>query len=253
MISRVVALSLSATRLGRGTLRLLVRPRTMSTHYPPHAGLNWHLGVDAIKAETQRLIASSESTLDAIASRSGVSATWENVMAPLASMERDAEPLASSVTFVKDVSTDALVRAAATAARAELRAYEVKAGMRRDVFLAVKAYAEAADLSGLDAEARRFVERTLRDYRRRGLDLPDDARARIEALRTRMSAVSVAFGQALAEDSTKLAFSRDELRGMPEDWLAGLGEQGRVRRAPAPHVARHDSCHPGIWLLPLLL
>ena len=224
MISRVAALSLPATRLGRSTLWLHIRLRTMSFHSQPHAGLNWHLDVDAIKAETAKLVAASESILDAVASHGGASATWENVMAPLASIERDAEPLASSVTFVKDVSTDERVRAAATAARAELRAYEVKAGMRRDVFLAVKAFAEAADLSSLDDEARRFVERTLRDYRRRGLDLSDDARARIEALRTRISAVSVAFGQALAEDSTKLAFSRDELRGMPEDWLAGLGE-----------------------------
>lgn len=208
-------------------VRLLRLSRMASIFTAPHPGLNWHLGVDDIKAETQRLVAASDATLDAIAAYSGPAASWEGVMAPLAALERDAEPSVISITFVKDVSSDKDVRAAATAARAELRAYEVRAGMRRDVFLKVKAFAESADLAALDDEAQRFVERTLRDYRRRGLDLPDAARARVEALRTRMSDVSVAYGQALAEDATRLSFRREDLRGMPEDWLAGLGERRR--------------------------
>ena len=194
-----------------------------SNHRLHLSALKWNMTKADIEKETQLIIDASNAVLDAIASNSGESCTWDTVMAPLASMERDVESRAMSSTFVKDVSVDKEIRDAATVARKELRAWEVKAGMRRDVFLAVKTYAERADLAALDSESRRFVERTLRDYRRRGLDLPDAERARIEDLRTRMSAISLAFGQTLAEDSTKLAFSRDELRGMPDDWLSGLG------------------------------
>jgi Zn-dependent oligopeptidase len=168
----------------------------------------------------------ADAVLDTVAGYSGTACTWDNVIAPLAAMERDAEGRTSSLTFVKNVSADKEVRTAAAAAQAELSAWSVKADMREDVFRAVKQYAGAADLSALDAEGRRFVERTLRDYRRRGLALPPPERARVEALKTRISDIGVAFQQALAEDATKLAFGRAELAGMPDDFVAGLGGSG---------------------------
>lgn len=53
--------------------------------------------------------------------------------------------------------------------------------MRLDVFTAVKTYAESVNpgLEGLDAEAARYVTRTMRDYKRRGLHLPEEARNKV--------------------------------------------------------------------------
>lgn len=53
--------------------------------------------------------------------------------------------------------------------------------MRMDVYEAVKTYAEVVNpkLEGLDSEAQRFVTRTLRDYRRRGLHLPENVRKQV--------------------------------------------------------------------------
>ena len=185
--------------------------------------LNWQLTAADITAAADAVIAASTAQLDAVA----VSApTWGAAIAPLVTMDRDLEARTSAVTFLKDVSTDKAVRDASTAACATLSAYEVAAGMRLDVFKAVKAYAEAAAQTApagtLDPEAARFVERTLRDFRRRGLDLPEATRKEVEALRTKISAIQVAFAQTLAEDDTKLAFSAEQLGGMPPDFIASL-------------------------------
>lgn len=187
-------------------------------------------------------MARCDGVLDAIAgvftSGGASSCTWPAVIAPLAEVDRDVEPATSSITFLKDISVDKAVRAAASAAQAALSAWEVKAGMRKDVYDAVRAYHEthfATDKPAMDAEAVRFVERTMRDYRRRGLALPDDKRAQVEALRTRMSALCVEFQQRLAEEDTKLYFTAAELAGMPADFIESLatktGEEAAAKGA----------------------
>jgi thimet oligopeptidase len=201
-----------------------LRMATSGAFAVPHKDLYWHYSPDEIRERTKGLITEADSILDKVGSCTGPQCTWDNVIAPLASMERDAEGRTISLTFVKDVSPLKDVRTAATAAQAELSTWEVKSGMREDVFRAVKTFAETADLTALDAEGRRFVERTLREYRRRGLDLPAADRAKVEALKTRLSDIAVAFQQALAEDATKLAFSRAELAGLPDDFVEGLGD-----------------------------
>lgn len=151
--------------------------------------------------------------------------TWDRVIAPMAELDRELEPATSSVTFCKDVSTDKAVRDAGSAAQAALSAWEIKAGLRKDVYDAVQAYADAhfeADKPQMDPEAVRFVERTLRDYRRRGLALADEPRKKVEELKTRMSDISVAFQQRLAEEDTKLYFTPEQLAGMPPDFVASL-------------------------------
>ena len=87
----------------------------------------------------------------------------------------------SSVTFVKNVSASKEIRDAAAKAQTEMSAFEVKAGMRMDVYEAVKTYVEEVNpsLTGLDAEAKRFVERTMRDFKRRGLHLPEETRKQV--------------------------------------------------------------------------
>jgi Zn-dependent oligopeptidase len=202
---RVTALKVA--RAGPQAKQHKLSIRMASSWTPPNVDLQWHLGPAEIKERTQAMIIEADTILDAIAACSGAACTWDNVISPLAAMERDAEARTVSLTFVKNVSVQKDVRTAAAAAQAELSAWEVKAGMREDVFRAVKQFAASANMTSMDAEGRRFVERTLRDYRRRGLDLAALERAQIEAIKTRLSDIAVAFQQALVrglEQSTRI-------------------------------------------------
>lgn len=195
----------------------------------PHAALRWDATPAAVTAQAAGIMTAAGGVLDAVADALRVggpaACTWATTMGPLAQLDRDVEAQLSAVIFLKDVSPSAEVRAAAAAAQAALNAWEVKAGMRKDVFDAVDAYVRThleADRAAMDAEAARFAEHTHRDYRRRGLALPAAARAEVEELKTRMSTLCVEFQQRLAEDTTRLHLTRDELRGMPDDFVAAL-------------------------------
>jgi Zn-dependent oligopeptidase len=80
------------------------------------------------------------------------------------------------------------VREASAQASKLLGAYDVERSMRMDLYhatqqaldaLAPAARADAAAAAGLSAEGLRFLERTLRTFRRNGLHLPDAERAQV--------------------------------------------------------------------------
>jgi Zn-dependent oligopeptidase len=49
-----------------------------------------------------------------------------------------------------------------------------------------------------------------------------DKRERLGAVKKRLSELGTEFSKALNEDNTKEAFTRDELAGMPEDYIDAL-------------------------------
>jgi Zn-dependent oligopeptidase len=233
---------------------------------PP--GLRWDMTPAEVTAEGEAIIRDCTAVLDrvgALAAAPESELSFSAVIAPLIALDRDVEARNSSATFVKNVSTDKEVRDAAAAAQAALSAFEVKAGMRTDVFFAVSRYAAKAatggELAALPAEERRFVERALRDFRRRGLHLPEPTRKQVEALQTRISDLCVAFQQTLAEDATKLYFTAEQLAGMPADFIAGLAEvdaatalgekkAAETAGAPAPAIGNIEAVRATVAAAP---
>ncbi len=109
--------------------------------------------------------------------------------------------------------------------RAETVAQEVQK-LDTDLGLDTELYAvlAALDAAGLDADAARLLERTLRDFRRSGVDRDEATRARLRELSERAILLSQEFSKNI----------RDDVRSDPRHarparrHAAGLG-----RRAPA--------------------
>jgi thimet oligopeptidase len=89
---------------------------------------------------------------------------------------------------------------------------------------------QALDTTKLSAVERLLVARTLRDYRRAGILLPDAQRAQVRAHLEALDRLSIAFARNIAEDTTMLAVEEGDLAGMPPDWISRhrRDAQGRV-------------------------
>lgn len=203
------------------------------------AGLRWDLTPEQISSEAARLIRVTTAVLDAVAA-AVAAPSFASVVAPLVELDAAEEAATASVTFVKDVAVSPAVREASAAAQAALSAFEVKAQHRVDVYAALRAFAASPGAAAAaTGEHARFVERALRDYKRRGLDLPAETRAVVEALKTRTAELCVAFQAAVGEVKDTLAFSDAELAGMPADFVAALALDAHGKRVVTlayPHV-----------------
>ena len=123
--------------------------------------------------------------------------------------------------LIKETSTNAVLREAATEAVKQLQDWGVSLDYREDVYRAVKAYADTKPK--LTGEEAKLLDETMRDYRRAGLALPKAPRDEVEALRKELSAVTTDFDSNINKAKKSLAFTKAELVGAPESLLTAPG------------------------------
>ncbi len=78
----------------------------------------------------------------------------------------------------------------------------------------------AIPLPTRDPATRHYLERTLLEYRLSGVDKDDATRAKIRNLQDRITALSLAFNRNIADGTLSIKATRDELDGLPADYIA---------------------------------
>ena len=71
-----------------------------------------------------------------------------------------------------------------------------------------------------DPLARRLLEKTLRDFRRAGVDRDEATRARLVEINERLTELDQEFSRVIRDDVRHVRVAPERLAGMPEDWLA---------------------------------
>ena len=123
--------------------------------------------------------------------------------------------------FMGQVHSDADVRDAGQDAEERLNKWRVGIPFREDLYRAVAAVS-AAHPDGLPGERGRLLEHWMRDFRRAGQALEPDARAELELLRNRLVELEVVFQRNVNEARDWIEVTRDELAGLPDDYVDRL-------------------------------
>lgn len=128
----------------------------------------------------------------------------------------------SLTVFMQFVSTDAEQRASSRAADELVSEWFIGVTKREDLYRAIKEFADKKP--SLEPDQQRLLEHTLRDYRRAGMNLSQEKRARLQEIEVELSKLSIEFETNIAEDPTKLFFTKEELKGVPESVLGRLSQ-----------------------------
>ncbi|MDW8309494.1 MAG: M3 family metallopeptidase, partial [Verrucomicrobiales bacterium] len=172
---------------------------------------------EAIQTSLSNTIATANAALDRIGALAPAEVTFENTVLALDDALYEAGLLANRLGLIKETSTHAALRDAATDAIKKFQEWAVGLDYREDVYRAVKAFADKQPR--LDGEAAKLLEETLRDYRRAGLHLPKAERDEVERLRKELARLGTDFDTNITKAKKALKFTRAELEGLPEDFL----------------------------------
>lgn len=152
--------------------------------------------------------------------------TAENTLEPLNEMWMHLDAAASECSLLEAVHPDAGVRAEAERGVQDVTQFVTGVNLDRGLY---DAYA-AVDLKGSDPATRWMVEKTLRDFRREGVDADEATRARLSTLNNEIVEVGQAFGRTIREDRRVIKVSAAELDGLPQDFIDqhAPGPDGRI-------------------------
>jgi len=118
-------------------------------------------------------------------------------------------------SLVSKAHPDPDTRAAAEAAEQELDKVATAISLDREVYEALR----EVDLSGADPATRHWVERTLRDFRRAGVDRDEATRERVRVLQEELVGIGQDFARNINSDTRSAKFPASALAGMPPDWV----------------------------------
>ncbi|GAA1914458.1 M3 family metallopeptidase [Nocardioides hwasunensis] len=123
---------------------------------------------------------------------------------------------ADAVALWAEVHPDAAVRDRADELSQQVQKYVTELSLDRDL------YAVFAGLAaeGLDADATRVLEHTLRDFRRSGVDRDDATRDRLRELSEQGVRLSQDFGRNIRDDVRSIRVAPERLAGLPDDYRA---------------------------------
>ena len=123
--------------------------------------------------------------------------------------------VSSPASLFAEVHPDEAVRERADVAGQEVQKLATELGLDRELF---EVFA-ALDPAGLDADAARFLDKTLRDFRRSGVDRGEPTRERIRAINERLTVLGQEFSKNIRNGVRSIEVTPDRLEGMPQDWL----------------------------------
>jgi thimet oligopeptidase len=122
---------------------------------------------------------------------------------------------ASVGSLFSEVHPDEAVRERAESVAQQVQKLDTDLGLDTGLY----AVLAGLDTSGLDADAARVLERTLRDFRRSGVDQDETTRDRLRELSERAILLSQEFSKNIREDVRSIRLTPDRLAGMPKDWV----------------------------------
>ncbi|KRC89468.1 peptidase M3 [Terrabacter sp. Root85] len=183
---------------------------TEPTHLPLPLDSDW---LDWVGARGEQQLALARSLVEGLRSDPPkqpleVLRVWNDAQTALSNA-------ASVGSLFSEVHPDAAVRERAESVAQQVQKLDTDLGLDTELY----AVLAGLDASTLDADATRVLERTLRDFRRSGVDRDEETRDRLRALSERAILLSQEFSKNIRENVRSIRVTPDRLAGLPQDWV----------------------------------
>jgi len=211
-------------------------------------------------ADAQALGQAAESAISQ--ARAGIDAIKAGSVAGLALLDAFDEAMAAlanaanPIDLVAVTSPDPASRDAADEAKQAIARVQTDISLDRALYDALAALARSQ--GEMDAATRHYLDTTLREFRRAGVDRDDDTRRRVRELQEELVGIGQDFDRNIRSDTRTALLAPAALAGLPEDYVRAhpVGDDGLIRVStdypdiiPFLTYARDASAREQLWRL----
>ncbi len=179
-----------------------------------------------VEPAVSAILAEARARLDALASSTG-ERTYENTLGALEAITERLELCMSVVGHLEAVATTPALRAAFNAVQPEVSTFYSSLALSAGVWAALKAYAQTPEAAALTGTRRRFLDKTIADFRRNGADLDAAGKTRLAAIDVELATLTLRYAQNVLDATNAYEVLVDDealLAGLPEQAVAAARE-----------------------------
>lgn len=151
--------------------------------------------------------------------------TWDNLIAPLESMEEDLTRCWSPVGHLNMVMNNAELRQAHDDCLPKLSDFHTEIGQNEKLYQAIQSIKDDASFEQLSSAQQKLIDDSLRDFKLSGVALPTEQKQRYKKIAQRLSTITSEFSNNLLDATNAwehLVSDEAELAGLPENSKAML-------------------------------
>jgi oligopeptidase A len=205
----------------------------------PLLTLNFEIPFDRIRAEhvepaTDVLLGEAEAALLAIEEDTS-RRTYDSVMGALERATERLEVASTVVGHLESVVSTPELRAAYNAVRPKVSAFFASIPLRPRLWDALKAYSATEDALSLSGARKRFLKKTVDDFKRNGADLGEAGKARLREISRELAELTSKFGQNVLDSTAKwelLVEDEKKLSGLPQSAVLAARESAEKKGKP---------------------
>ena len=183
------------------------------------------IDVTHVEPAIDELLARSRARVDAIVAH-GEPPTYANTLGALEDATEALERAMTTVGHLESVATTAELRKAYNAVVPKASEFWSELAMNEGLYRAVSAFSETEEAKNLAATEKRFLEKTLDDFRRHGAELDPAGKAKLREIEVELTKLTTQFGQNVLDETNVF-----ELVVTDQEKLAGLPESARQAAA----------------------
>jgi oligopeptidase A len=168
------------------------------------------------------LLAQARARLDCLAGGDPAPA-FENTLAPLDTLTEPLDRAMGVVKHLESVATYPALRAAHNAVEPEVSQFHSSIPLNAGLWKALQRYAATEDARQLEGARRRFLTKTLDDFRRHGAGLDPAGKARLAGIDVELSTLTTRFSENVLDSTNAFELVLDEegrLAGLPPSAVA---------------------------------
>jgi oligopeptidase A len=179
-----------------------------------------------VEPAVEKLLAGARGRLAAIAAEPEPR-TFANTMLALDAMTEPLDYAMAVARHLESVATTPELRAAFNAVQPSVSAFHSGIPLDEGLWLGVKAYAAAGESAHLAGERRRFLKKTVEDFRRHGADLDPGGKKRLREMDIELTQITTKFAENVLDSTNAFEFATGneaDLAGLPPSAVAAARE-----------------------------
>ncbi len=202
----------------------------------PLIQLGFEIPFDQIEAAqvepaTDELLARSRAAVDGIVTNEAPR-SYANTLHAVEEATEMLERASTVVGHLESVASSDALRAAYNATHPKVSAFWSELAMNDGLYQAVRAFAQTDEAAALPATEKRFLKKTLDDFRRHGAELGPENKAKLQEIEIELTRLTTEFSQNVLDETNAfelLISDEGRLAGLPDSAKQAAAENARAK------------------------